>query len=950
MTSELDPYDDIIEAEDNYEDRYADEMEMMDDVNNELEEVDFERMLPKKSKSIDLDKELFASTTKLSTEPLSKRGSTEPLQASKRGCSDMESSDDELKYSDDEDNDDVMLTKSSLKPKKLKMSDDIIIPSKVATAKKVLETSSKDFTSITAKKLLEKLKSNPLNTETSYDRIHEQRVFNRPMMGVESINVTSTEGERVYLRLHPSHLDEANVDGGHWKSNATDKGLNLLATPFDTLLRDVQEKRHNKRRYGGDNAANHPAIRHTAASNRSTELWVEKYHPKHYTELLSDDGTNRLLLRWLKLWDEIVFDIKPKKTKQKKQQSNFPGGGDFKQQSKYTGGGSAGGEFKQGGGEKNFQKFHKFNLEDELVLDKKGRPKHKIALLCGNPGLGKTTLAHVISKHAGYNVVEMNASDDRSPELFYNRIESTTQMKAVMGMSKKPNCLIIDEIDGAPSQAIKILLDIIKATETAGIKSNKKKKRKKKELVLNRPIICICNDQYVPALRQLRQVAFTLHFPPTIPSRLASRLLEVSLIEQLRIDMGCLLQLTDKTENDIRSCLNTLQFINEQGDNFKPEDIVKMEVGQKDMKKGFRSILAEVFRLPRSTKKNFGKATEGTGKSSTSQRFYNMLHLLSGNSEIDKVAQGLFDHYLTVKSKEPYMESINLGTDWLQFMDLIQAKVQHDQNYVLYRYTPFLPVAFHMYFAKVLNPKLLYSNVSYENYLKSTHNEQTLQLMQSGMLPTLRRYSSKKVCILDIVPYLFYVTLPSLRPINTQLYSESEKQMLIDLVGVMISYNLTYQQERGPEAQYTYLLEPNIEELTTYTGLPQHRHLPYGTKQLIAREVDMEKMRIAEGVMKPSKHLNPTSSSKKDPITTSKEILEKQKLAPKFLQKCIGGERPQLDFFGRVIKPNSTQGNAAMRKQESKKKPSILYDDVIFKFNEGYTNAVRRTVKVHEFL
>ena len=33
----------------------------------------------------------------------------------------------------------------------------------------------------------------------------------------------------------------------------------------------------------------------------------------------------------------------------------------------------------------------------------------QISLLCGPPGLGKTTLAHVIAKHAGYNVVEMNA-------------------------------------------------------------------------------------------------------------------------------------------------------------------------------------------------------------------------------------------------------------------------------------------------------------------------------------------------------------------------------------------------------------------------------------------------------------------------------------------------------------------------------------------------------------
>jgi len=46
-------------------------------------------------------------------------------------------------------------------------------------------------------------------------------------------------------------------------------------------------------------------------------------------------------------------------------------------------------------------------------------------------------------------------SDDRSPEAFKEKIESATRMKAVLGDDPRPNCLIIDEIDGAPQVSAK---------------------------------------------------------------------------------------------------------------------------------------------------------------------------------------------------------------------------------------------------------------------------------------------------------------------------------------------------------------------------------------------------------------------------------------------------------------------------------------------------------------
>lgn len=153
--------------------------------------------------------------------------------------------------------------------------------------------------------------------------------------------------------------------------------------------------------------------------------------------------------------------------------------------------------------------------------DEHGRPMQKIALLCGPPGLGKTTLAHTIARHAGYNIIELNASDDRSPEAFKLALENGTQMKSTfLAKDNRPNCIILDEIDGAPVQSIDFLIKFV-SDKVVG-KPNVKGKSNAKNL-LRRPIVCICNDMYVPALRQLRQIAFVVSFPQMESGRLAER-------------------------------------------------------------------------------------------------------------------------------------------------------------------------------------------------------------------------------------------------------------------------------------------------------------------------------------------------------------------------------------------------------------------------------------------
>ena len=44
--------------------------------------------------------------------------------------------------------------------------------------------------------------------------------------------------------------------------------------------------------------------------------------------------------------------------------------------------------------------------------------------------------------------------------------------------------------------------------------------------------------------------------------------------------------------------------------------------------------------------------------------------------------------------------------------------------------------------------------------------------------------------------------------VNTQLYSQREKDELSHLIRIMIAYNMSYRQERSQEGQYNYTLDP----------------------------------------------------------------------------------------------------------------------------------------------
>ncbi|KAK3019198.1 hypothetical protein RJ639_002970 [Escallonia herrerae] len=686
----------------------------------------------------------------------------------------------------------------------------------------------------------------------------------------DCIPVTGPDGERVYVKISRVVEREERVK----KLDVKGYSSGLIPEPISVLIHRVEEDAFAKVLQASAECHSDMALPKAAAA-ANEQLWVDKYAPSSFMELLSDEQTNREVLLWLKQWDSCVFGSEIKSTTDDIL-SSLRIHSSVAQHKKFSSRSYFGRNREPSLSKANFKVYNNVNQQNshlkrmQDLLNKKhkvsGPPEQKILLLCGPPGLGKTTLAHVAARHCGYRVVEINASDDRSSSTIETKILDVVQMNSVIADSK-PKCLVIDEIDGALGDgkgAVEVILKMVAAEkkldtgkenvaqgEQFGRTSTKKKR---KDATLLRPVICICNDLYAPALRPLRQVAKVHVFVQPTVSRIVSRLKYICNKEGMKTSSIAITALAEYTECDIRSCLNTLQFLNKKKESLNVLAISSQVVGRKDTAKSVFDVWKEVFQKKRVNRER----KSGNESRSKLSEFEFLQSLISNRGDYDLIFDGIYENMLQLHYHDPVMQKTVKCLASIGVSDIVHQYIMRTQKMSLQVYQPAFAIAIHGLIAQVEKPNIEWPK-SFQRYRTVMMEKMdTLHSWHNKISPYISRHLSPKSFVEDSISLLLHIlSPPTLRPVAFHLLSDKEKNDLAQLVNTMVSYSVTYKNMKsdplpGNQRHEVALdvsvlsFDPPIGDFINFKGYKStHNVLALAVKQVLLHEV--EKQKILQG-------------------------------------------------------------------------------------------------------
>ena len=701
-----------------------------------------------------------------------------------------------------------------------------------------------------------------------------------------------------------------------------------------------------------------------------TLLFTDKYKPQTYSDLLTEEKTNREILTWMKSWDEIVFNRKftipkiPIIQNINNQNKNY-----LNKSKKIVNSNS------QNLNEKNNINQIEY-YEVEYV-----QSKHKIILISGPPGIGKTTMANIISRQCGYEPIIINSSDERTADKLITRIYDTTLMhNLIVNKNKpKPTCLILDEIDGISSDyqgknSIKSIIDFIKngrlnkgilgrnkkevlsdldkninyGNNINFIKFNKRKndnkennfsdddlsfedkeknedenyennniktkKNKQKNYSIKRPIICICNDLYAKQLILLRKEAFVINIKKADEKKVFDKMVFISKKEKLPIDRSVIKSICELTKYDIRACLNALQFISFNKDNFDltmeiTSDIDKLKfICNKDFNENLFNI--------------WNKIIYSSGD--VIPLSYNYIrNLYNSSGEYNKIIEGLFSNYLKIQNKNSLedIEKRSELTELFSYEDYLSKKGINTIPGDIHNYTCMSGNYInHYYFSTKYERNLIeFPSLFFELKQQKKINDSIIETLQDNLIECgYKNRLSKYIIVTQIIPYVYRLIQPKFKEINFDLMTQNEKEKINNAVNIMILIGISLKNNNNSDNEEINF-EPNIGKLLEFDNIQKRDKLTLNQKLILKNQYEKIK---------------------------SLKNLDRDDYLKGSAKKIESDENKKENYINNFSNFISSIGLGKKRKSNQINRNESKF---IYKFHEGVTDCVKRPLNINYF-
>ena len=477
-----------------------------------------------------------------------------------------------------------------------------------------------------------------------------------------------------------------------------------------------------------------------------------------------------------------------------------------------------------------------------------------------------------MSRTAGYKPTEINASDERTAAKVRERIQNAQQMTSLASRGK-PSLVIVDECDGMESAAVAEVVKMIKNTSSivpsaasggdankrgakrsrdgsaaeggadeddeggeGGVKDSDKKpqgKRKHKTVAkLTRPVICICNDVYAPALRELRQLAQVIDLKRPSTEKLVERLSVICRKEDLLANRDALYELAAQSDNDVRSCLHTLQFLSQRlksnASRISPDVVASAALGQKDSKSSLFDVWALTLtsaaaakRMPRVSRSRArpavapaptlaefskGGLSSGGGGASGSKWAKAYARLLYSSyaalaSEHRLLLAGLHENYTRTRCHDPSLLRGVAAADWLVYGDIVTQKGMSRSDFSLLRFLPVVAVGLHLSVASHSRVKTQFPRASGAARRAKEQRAGILATFCQGRAVGIRGLpgtgaSDRRATLLDVLPNFLSIVNPPLRSVTASLLTPKEKADAREAVAALLACRCTYAPAR----------------------------------------------------------------------------------------------------------------------------------------------------------